>query len=287
MYKVETLFLLCTSSEQDSHVVDFVMGEYRITRNFAVVHTEAKLGDGVLLEPHSVVHEGAKIDHGTKIGSNSVIGKDVRIGSNCQIGCNVCIENCEMGDFCVIHNGACIGQDGFGFLFDENKQVVKKPQTRKVIIGNGVEVGANSCVDRGSWRDTVIGDQTKIDNLVQIGHNVNIKGPAFICGQAGLAGSVTLGSYVRLAGRSGCTDHVTVGDDVDIAACSVLTKDAPSGTVWAGFPAQDIRGWKKELLALRKLSKSYDSIGQPGSASSTTGTEKVEFNGDCSNTNNH
>lgn len=112
-----------------------------------------------------------------------------------------------------------VGQDGFGFYFDENSKVIKKPQTRQVIIGNDVEIGANSCIDRGSWRDTFIGDHTKIDNLVQIGHNAQIKGPALICGQAGLAGSVTLGSYVRLAGRSGVVDHVTVSSVCCVSTC--------------------------------------------------------------------
>jgi len=175
-----------------------------------VIHSEASVSDEALLDPHCVIHRGAVIGKGTKIGSNSVVGASVSIGADCIIGCNVSLENCRVGDRCVVHSGVRIGQDGFGFYFDENHNVVKKPQTRQVIIGNDVEIGSNSCVDRGSWRDTYIGDHTKIDNLVQIGHNVHIKGPAFICGQAGLAGSVTLGSYVRLAGRSGVVDHVTV-----------------------------------------------------------------------------
>ncbi|GJQ14475.1 hypothetical protein GpartN1_g6266.t1 [Galdieria partita] len=248
------------------------MGEYRISRNFAVIHSEAEVSDEALLDPHCVVHRAAVIGKGTKIGANTVVGPFVSVGADCTVGCNVTLENCRIGDRCVIHSGVCIGQDGFGFYFDENNNVVKKPQTRQVIVGNDVEIGANSCIDRGSWRDTVIGDLTKIDNLVQIGHNVHIKGPAFICGQAGLAGSVTLGSFVRLAGRSGVVDHVTVGDHVDIAACSILTKNAPSDTVWAGFPAQDIHSWKKELLAIRNLAKSYVTPGQ-----SAPGNQKKLF----------
>ncbi|EME27610.1 UDP-3-O-[3-hydroxymyristoyl] glucosamine N-acyltransferase [Galdieria sulphuraria] len=253
------------------------MGEYRISRNFALIHSEANVSDEALLDPHCVVHQSAVIGKGTRIGSNTVIGPFVSIGADCNIGCNVTLENCRVGDRCVIHSGVRVGQDGFGFYFDESHRVVKKPQTLQVVIGNDVEIGANSCVDRGSWRNTFIGDHTKIDNLVQIGHNVHIHGPAFICGQAGLAGSVTLGSYVRLAGRSGVVDHVTVGDHVDIAACSILTKNAPSESVWAGFPAQDIRSWKKELLAIRQLAKSYVTASQPAPSN-----PKVEFSGEPS-----
>ncbi|KAK1556887.1 hypothetical protein Q3G72_014009 [Acer saccharum] len=127
---------------------------------------------------------------------------------------NVALSNCIVGDSCAIHNGVCIGQDGFGFFVDEHCNMVKKPQKLITRIGNHVEIGANSCIDWGSWRDTVIGDHSKIDNLVQIGHNVIIGKNYMFCGQTGIASSVTIGDYVTLGGRVVVRDHVSIASKI-------------------------------------------------------------------------
>lgn len=169
---------------------------------------------------------------------------------------NVALANCMIGDFCVIHSGVCIGQDGFGFFIDEQGNMVKKPQTLKARIENHVEIGANTCIDRGSWRDTVVGEHTKIDNLVQIGHNVVIGRSCLICGQVGVAGSVTIGDDVALGGRVGIRDHVNIASKVRLAANSCVTKDISEPGDYGGFPAIPIRDWRRQIAKHRQTLKS-------------------------------
>ncbi|KAH9296050.1 hypothetical protein KI387_039638, partial [Taxus chinensis] len=189
------------------------------------------------IESGAIVHAHAKVGPNVHLGSGTVVGPSVSIGSSTRIGYNVSLQNCSVGNFCFIYNGVCIGQDGFGFFVDEQGMMVKKPQLLHVKIGNHVEIGANTCIDRGSWRDTVIGDHTKIDNQVQIGHNVVIGNCCMICGQAGIAGSSTLGDYVVMGGRSAVKDHVSVASKVRLAAsCIVITNISDPGD-YAGFPA--------------------------------------------------
>ncbi|KAG7615061.1 Hexapeptide repeat [Arabidopsis thaliana x Arabidopsis arenosa] len=173
-------------------------------------HRSALIDSSALVEFGAVVHQEAILGAEVHIGSNTVIGSSVKIGPSTKIGYNVSVSNCSIGDLCVIHNGVCIGQDGFGFYVDDNGNMVKKPQTLNVKIGNRVEIGANTCIDRGSWRDTVIGDDTKIDNLVQIGHNVIIGKCCLFCGQVGIAGSAEIGDFVALGGRVAVRDHVSI-----------------------------------------------------------------------------
>ncbi|XP_024515026.1 probable UDP-3-O-acylglucosamine N-acyltransferase 2, mitochondrial isoform X2 [Selaginella moellendorffii] len=155
------------------------------------VHRLARVDPSVVVEIGGVVHAGATIGESSHVGSGCIVGPDVCIGSSVVLRYNVVLQNCSIGDFCTLHSGVCVGQDGFGFTYDSNNSIVKKPQELRVKIGNSVEIGANSSIDRGSWRDTVIGDNTKLDNLVQIGHNVVIGCNCMICGQVGIAGSCT------------------------------------------------------------------------------------------------
>ncbi|XP_042428380.1 probable UDP-3-O-acylglucosamine N-acyltransferase 2, mitochondrial isoform X3 [Zingiber officinale] len=171
------------------------------------------------------------------IRSGTVVGSSVSIGQSTKVGYKSVLTNCSVGNFSTIHNGVCVGQDGFGFFVDENGHMVKKPQELFVRIANHVEIGANTCIDRGSWRDTVIGDHTKIDNLVQIGHNVVIGKCCMLCGQVGVAGSVTIGDYVTLGGRVAIRDHVTIASKVRLAANSSVTKDITEPGDYGGFPA--------------------------------------------------
>ncbi|KAL2483983.1 putative UDP-3-O-acylglucosamine N-acyltransferase 2 [Forsythia ovata] len=169
---------------------------------FSCIDPTAFIEIGAFVHPKSVVAANAYI------GSGTIVGPAVTVGQSTRIGYNVVLSNCTIGDFCIIHNGVCIGQDGFGFFVDEQGHMVKKPQNLEARIGNHVEIGANTCIDRGSWRDTIIGDYSKIDNLVQIGHNVVIGNNCMVCGQVGIAGSVTIGDYVTLGGRVAICDHV-------------------------------------------------------------------------------
>ncbi|KAK1307654.1 hypothetical protein QJS10_CPA09g01272 [Acorus calamus] len=191
------------------------------------------------------------IGAGVCVGSGAVVGPSVSIGQLTKIGYNVSLSNCSVGESCVIHNGVCIGQDGFGFFVDDEGRMLKKPQMMQVRIRNYVEIGANTCIDRGSWRDTVIGDHSKIDNLVQIGHNVVIGKCCMLCGQVGIAGSVTMGDYVTLGGRVAVRDHISIASKVRLAGNSCVVKDIKESGDYGGFPAVPIHEWRRQFVALR------------------------------------
>ncbi|CAN4116653.1 unnamed protein product [Withania somnifera] len=218
-------------------------------------HKLASINPSAFVEIGAVVHSECAVGADCHIGSGAIIGPTVGIGQSTKIGYNVALANCIVGDFCVIHNGVCIGQDGFGFFVDEQGNMVKKPQTLKARIENHVEIGANTCIDRGSWRDTVIGERTKIDNLVQIGHNVVIGRSCLICGQVGVAGSVTIGDYVTLGGRVGIRDHVNIASKVRLAANSCVTKNISEPGDYGGFPAIPIRDWRRQIAKDRQTLK--------------------------------
>jgi UDP-3-O-[3-hydroxymyristoyl] glucosamine N-acyltransferase len=203
----------------------------------ATVHASATIGRGVTIDPGALVGPNAQIGEFTCIGPNAVIGPNVVIGSACSIGAGAVITHASIGDHVIIHPGAAIGQDGFGFSLSLEGHL-KVAQIGAVIIHDGVEIGANTAVDRGSTRNTVIGPGTKIDNLVQIAHNVVIGRSCVIAAQAGIAGSATLGNFVAIGGQSGIAPHLTVGDGAQIAGASGVTRDVPAGERWAGFPAR-------------------------------------------------
>ncbi|XP_004234469.2 probable UDP-3-O-acylglucosamine N-acyltransferase 2, mitochondrial [Solanum lycopersicum] len=223
-------------------------------------HKSAIIDPSAFVEVGAVVHSECAVGADCHIGSGAVIGPTVTIGQSTKIGYNVALANCIVGDFCAIHSGVCIGQDGFGFYVDEQGNMVKKPQTLKARIENHVEIGANTCIDRGSWRDTVVGEHTKIDNLVQIGHNVVIGRSCLICGQVGVAGSVTIGDYVTLGGRVGIRDHVNIASKVRLAANSCVTKDIILPGDYGGFPAIPIRDWRRQIAKHRQILKSTTTI---------------------------
>ncbi|XP_047052131.1 probable UDP-3-O-acylglucosamine N-acyltransferase 2, mitochondrial [Lolium rigidum] len=222
-----------------------------------VLHRAASVDPTAVVEAGAVVHSGAVIGKEVVVGSGTVVGSSVSVGQSTRIGYNVVLSNCSVGEFCTIHNGACIGQDGFGFFVDKDGKVKKKPQLLYARIGDNVEIGANTCIDRGSWRDTIIGDATKIDNLVQIGHNVVIGKCCMICGQAGIAGSATLGDYVTLGGRVAIRDHVSIASKVRLAANSLATKDIQNPGDYGGFPAVPVNEWRRQTVNLRLLSKKH------------------------------
>lgn len=223
-------------------------------------HKSASIDPSAFVEIGAVVHSECAVGAECRIGCGAIIGPTVTIGQSTKIGYNVALANCMVGDFCVIHSGVCIGQDGFGFFVDEQGNMVKKPQKLNVRIENHVEIGANTCIDRGSWRDTVVGEHTKIDNLVQIGHNVVIGRSCIICGQVGVAGSVTIGDYVTFGGRVGIRDHVNIASKVRLAANSCVTKDISEPGDYGGFPAIPIRDWRRQIAIHRQSLKSTNSL---------------------------
>lgn len=222
-------------------------------------HRSARVDPTACIEIGAIVHPNSVLGADVHIGSGAVVGPSVSLGQSTRVGYNVVISNCSVGLSCIIHNGVCIGQDGFGFFVDEEGHVLKKPQMLHVRIGNDVEIGANTCIDRGSWRDTVIGDHTKIDNLVQIGHNVVIGKCCMLCGQVGVAGSVTMGDYVTLGGRVAVRDHVSIASKVRLAANSCVTKDIVEPGDYGGFPAVPIHEWRRQSAILRSLCKKVSS----------------------------
>lgn len=218
------------------------------------VGPEPSFGSGVEIGTGASVDTGAIIGAGTRIGANAVIGAGVRIGEHCRIGANVTLSHCLIGDRVILHPGVQVGQDGFGFV-PGPKGLLKIPQLGRAIIESDVEIGANSTVDRGAMGDTVIGAGTKIDNLVQIGHNVRIGPHCVIVAQAGVAGSCRIGAGVLIGGQVAISDHLTVGDRAQIAGKSGLIRDVPAGDTVMGYPAKPIRQFWRELATLAKLSR--------------------------------
>jgi UDP-3-O-[3-hydroxymyristoyl] glucosamine N-acyltransferase len=227
--------------------------EHLLTQNDAV-HPTAQIGEGVQLGHGVVVGAGAGIGEKTRIGAGSVISRGVTIGRGCLIGARVSVQCAHIGDEVVIQAGAVIGASGFGFasLADGH---VKIPQLGRVIIQDRVEIGANSAIDRGALGDTLIGEGTKIDNLVQIGHNTRVGRHCVMAGQVGISGSVKLGDFVLLGGKVGVADHVIIGDRVRVAALSGVGTDLEAGADYGGIPARPLMQWKREIAALAKMAK--------------------------------
>jgi UDP-3-O-[3-hydroxymyristoyl] glucosamine N-acyltransferase len=218
----------------------------------AIVHATARLEANVTVDPGAVIGPGAEIGSGTVIAAHAVIGPQVRIGRDCAIGAGSTLQSTLIGNRVIIHPGARIGQDGFGFAMSP-KGHMKVPQIGRVIIQDDVEIGANSCIDRGASRDTVIGEGTKIDNLVQIGHNCVIGRHCVIVSQVGIAGSTTLEDFVVLGGQVGLAGHLTVGMGAQVAAQSGVAGDIPRGARYGGYPAQPALSWARESALLKSL----------------------------------
>ena len=216
------------------------------------VHPTARLEHGVVVDPGAVIGPGAEIGAGTVVGAGAAIGPQVRIGRDCSMAAGASIANALIGNRVIIHPGARIGQDGFGYAMGRTGHR-KVPQVGRVIIQDGVEIGANTTIDRGASRDTVIGEGTKIDNLVQIAHNVVIGRHCIIVAQVGISGSATLEDFVVLGGQVGVVGHVRIGIGAQIAGSSNVNSDVPPGARWGGTPAKPMRDWFREITTLKTL----------------------------------
>jgi UDP-3-O-[3-hydroxymyristoyl] glucosamine N-acyltransferase len=224
------------------------------------IHPTARLDEGVRVEPGAVVGREAQVGRGTVIAAGAVVGYRVRIGERCYIGPGVSVIHALVGDRVVLHGGVRVGQDGFGFAMGADGHV-KVPQIGRVIIGDDVEIGANSCVDRGALKDTVIGAGSKIDNLVQIGHNVVMGRHCVIVGQVGISGSAELGDFVVMGGQSGVVGHVKVGSGAQIAGASHAKDDIPAGARVGGTPCIPFTEWARQMAALKRLTQKEGRSG--------------------------
>jgi UDP-3-O-[3-hydroxymyristoyl] glucosamine N-acyltransferase len=221
----------------------------------AAVDPDAVLGNGVAVGAMSFIGARARVGQGTIVHPNVTIMQDCEIGAGCVLWPGVIVrERCVIGDGCIVHSNAVIGGDGFGFRpAPDGRSLVKIPQIGIVRLGSAVEIGAGTCIDRGKFSETSIGDGTKIDNLCQIGHNCRIGRCVVIAGMAGLGGSVTVGDGAMIGGCTSIADHITIGAGARLGGHSGVMHDIPAGASWFGFIAQDARASFREAAALRKL----------------------------------
>ena len=230
------------------------------------ISADARVAEtAVVAAPCSIAHnvtigDGARIGPGANIYPGVYIGENVVIGEGCTLKANVVIEHdCVLGDNVMIHAGSIIGTDGYGFLRDGDRHL-KIPQLGRVVIGNDVEIQANSCVDRGALEDTVVGNGVKMDNCVHIGHNCIIGDNCLIVAQVGISGSCKLGKNVVLAGKVGLKDGVSIGDGTIVTAQSIVTKNLKAGMVAGGYPAANADNWRKYKVIQRNLPKHWPAV---------------------------
>ncbi len=213
------------------------------------IHKDVKISNNVQIDDFTNIHENTLIDKNVIIESNCSIGPNVSIAANVLISSNSSLSNCIIKEDTVIKSGVVIGGEGFGFEINSKKRI---SHLGNVIIGKNCYIGANTTIDRAVLESTIISDNSNLDNLIQIAHNVKIGKHAVIAAQVGIAGSTVIGDYVKIGGQAGISGHLSIGDNVTIAAKSGVTKNIENNQVVAGFPAIDIKKWKKNIIKLNK-----------------------------------
>jgi len=220
----------------------------------AVIDLTAEVPEDCEIGPNVVIEGRVRLGHRCRVGANTVIASGVEIGDDCQIAANVTLTHCVIGSRVVLHPGARIGQDGFGFAPDPIMPI-KVPQLGRVLIGDDVDIGANTTIDRGSGHDTVIGSGSMIDNLVQIGHNVVLGRCCILAGQVGISGSTKLDDFVMVGGQGGLAGHLHIGSGARIAAKSGLMRDVPAGETVCGSPAVPLSEFMRQTAMVQQLAK--------------------------------
>ena len=220
----------------------------------AVVADDVQLGADIAIGPNAVIMSGVTLGDCTQVHANVTLYPDVKVGSDCVLLANCVLhERTQVGDRCIIHSGSSVGDDGFGYVPQADGQWYRMLQSGHVVLEDGVELGANVAIDRPAVGVTRIGAGTKIDNLVQLGHGVDIGANTLLCSQVGIAGGTKLGRNVLLAGQVGVVDHVALGDRVMAAAQTGISADIPDNTLVGGYPHQTARDWKRTVAVQRKL----------------------------------
>ena len=220
----------------------------------AVIDPSAELGEGVDVGPLAVIEADVRIGAGARIGAHCVIERNARVGAGSRLAARVTLGfDCRIGERCIIHSGVVIGADGFGFAPTQGRWE-KIEQLGAVSIGNDVEIGANTCVDRGALEDTVLADGVKLDNLVQIGHNVHVGAHTAMAGCAGVAGSAIIGAHCTVGGGAIVLGHLTLADHVHVSAATVISRSITKPGQYSGvFPFDDNASWEKNAATLRQL----------------------------------
>lgn len=227
----------------------------------AIIDPSATIGKHCTIEAGAIIAANVVIGDYCHIAFNAVIQSGVVIGNNTHIGANSTLSHCLIGNHVIIHRGVHIGQDGFGFALGAGGHI-KVPQLGRVVIEDNVEIGSGTCIDRGTGPDTHIGQGTKIDNLVQIGHNVHIGRQSILVSQTGIAGSSRIGDGVMLGGQVGVAGHLKIGNGARLTAQSGVMADIPAGATYGGSPAVPVKDWHRQTIALARLSKRKETTNE-------------------------
>ncbi len=227
----------------------------------AVIHDTATLAENVDVDPLAVIGRHVRIGSGCRIGAGCMIEDNVKIGENCILHPRVVLgASCMLGNNVIVQAGAVIGSDGFGYAWDGHAHL-KIPQTGRVVLADDVEIGANACIDRGAMGDTVIGPGAKLDNLIQIGHNVRVGACSIMASQVGISGSTEVGKGCQFGGQVGIAGHLHIGDGCRIAAKSGVPGDLKGGGTYAGIPAMPHRLWLKVSALMIRLPAMWKALG--------------------------